>query len=64
MSNIENFDIKSHIIESMVQVFDTMVSMKIEHSDSEPQDTGEADRVVAAVNVTGHVAGMLNIQIT
>ena len=64
MSNIENFDIKSHIIESMVQVFDTMVSMKIEHSDSEPQDTGEADRVVAAVNFTGHVAGMLNIQIT
>ena len=64
MSNIENFDIKSHIIESIVEVFDTMVSMKIEHSDSEPQDTGEADRVVAAVNFAGNVAGILNIQVT
>ena len=64
MSNIENFDIKSHIIESIVQVFDTMVSMEIEHSDSEPQDTGNADRVVAAVNFTGNVAGILNIQVT
>ena len=64
MSNIENFDIKSHIIESIVEVFDTMVSMKIEHSDSEPQDTGDADRVVAAVNFAGNVAGILNIQVT
>ncbi len=64
MSNIENFDIKSHIIESIVEVFDTMVSMKIEHSDSEPQDTGEADCVVAAVNFAGNVAGILNIQVT
>ena len=64
MSNIENFDIKSHVIESMVQVFDTMVSMEIKHSDSEPQDTGDADLVIAAANFTGHVAGMLNIQVT
>ncbi len=64
MSNIENFDIKSHIIESMVEVFDTMVSMEIELSDSEPQDTGDADRVVAAVNFAGNVAGILNIQVT
>ena len=64
MSNIANFDIKSHIIESIVEVFDTMVSMKIEHSDSEPQDTGEADCVVAAVNFAGNVAGILNIQVT
>ncbi len=64
MSSIENFDIKSHIIESMVEVFDTMVSMEIELSDSEPQDTGDADRVVAAVNFAGNVAGILNIQVT
>ena len=64
MSNIENFDIKSQIIESMVQVFDTMVSMEIEHSDSEPEDTANADRVVAAVNFNGNVAGILNIQVT
>ncbi|MGB5748278.1 MAG: flagellar motor switch protein FliN [Desulfobacterales bacterium] len=64
MSNLKNFDIKSHVIESMVNVFDTMVSMKIEHSESEPQDTGDADRVVAAVDFAGNVAGILNIQVT
>jgi len=41
-----------------------MVSMKIEHSESEPQDTGDAHRVVAAVNFAGNVAGILNIQVT
>lgn len=63
MSNLENFDIKSHVIESIVEVFDTMVSMQIEHSDSEPQDTGDAGRLVVAVNFSGNVAGILNIQI-
>lgn len=63
MCNLENFDIKSHVIESIVEVFDTMVSMPIEHSDSEPQDTGDAGRVVVAVNFSGNVAGILNIQI-
>jgi len=64
MINLENFDIKSHVIESMVEAFDTMVSMEIEHSESEPQDTGDADRVVAAVDFAGNVAGVLNIQVT
>ena len=62
MSNLENFDIKSHVTQSIVEVFDTMVSMQIEHSDSEPQDTGDAGRVVVAVNFSGNVAGILNIQ--
>ena len=64
MSNLENFDIKSHVVESIVEVFDTMMSMEIEHTDSEPQDTGDAGRVVVAVNFSGNVAGILNIQVT
>ncbi len=64
MSNLSNFDIKSHVIESIVEVFDTMVSMEIEPSDSEPQDTGDSGRVVAAVNFAGNVAGILNIQVS
>ena len=64
MSNIENFDIKSQVIESIVEVFDTMVSMEIEHSDSEPQVADDTSRVVAGVNFAGKIAGMLNIQVT
>ena len=64
MSNLEKIDIKSHVVKSMIEVFDTMVSMEIEHSESQPEDTGNADRVVAAINFAGNVAGNLNIQIT
>jgi len=63
MRTLENFDIKSHVIDSIVEAFDTRVSMQIEPSDSEPQDTGDAGRVVVAVNFSGNVAGILNIQV-
>ena len=63
MSNLENIDIKSHVIESIVEVFDTRVSIQIEHSDTEPQDTGDAGRVVVAVNFSGNIDGILNIQV-
>jgi flagellar motor switch protein FliN len=64
MGNIENFDIRTHIIESIVETFDTMVSMEIEVSDSEPPDTTGISRMVAAVNFAGHVIGLINIQVT
>jgi flagellar motor switch protein FliN/FliY len=62
--SIENFDIRSHVVESIVETFDTMVSMEIEVSDSEPPDTTGASRMVAAVNFAGHVIGLINIQVT
>jgi flagellar motor switch protein FliN len=64
MGNIENFDIRTHIIESIVETFDTMVSMEIEVSDSEPPDTTGVSRMVAAVNFAGHIIGLINIQVT
>lgn len=64
MSNIENFDIKSQVIESVVEVFDTMVSMQIAPADSEPQVAADTSRVVAGVNFAGEIAGILNIQVT
>ncbi len=64
MSNIENFDIRTHIIESIVETFDTMVSMEIEVSDSEPPDTAGVSRMVAAVNFAGNIIGLINIQVT
>jgi flagellar motor switch protein FliN len=64
MSNLEHFDIKSQVIESIVEVFDTRVSMEIEPSDSEPQIADDTSRVVAGVDFAGKIAGMLNIQLT
>jgi flagellar motor switch protein FliN len=63
MSNLANFDIESHVTRSMVEVFDTLVSMQIEHSDSEPQNISGAGRAVVAVNFSGNLSGILNIQV-
>jgi len=64
MSDIENFDIRTHVIESIAETFDTMVSMEIAVSDAEPPDTAGVSRMVAAVNFAGHVIGLINIQVT
>ena len=62
--SIENFDIRSHVVDSIVETFDTMVSIAIEISDSEPPDTAGVNRMVAAVNFAGQVVGLINIQVT
>ena len=62
MSDVKNFDIRTHIIDAIVGVFNSMVSMEVEFFDAEPPDaiTG---RMVATVNFAGNVAGLINIQI-
>ena len=64
MSDIENFDIRTHVIDSIVETFDTMVSMEIEFSDSAPPATAGVSRMVAAVNFAGNVTGLINIQVS
>jgi flagellar motor switch protein FliN len=63
MSDIKNFDIRTHIIDSIVDVFDTMVAMEVEFFDSEPPDTNGTGRMVATVNFAGNVVGIINIQV-
>jgi flagellar motor switch protein FliN/FliY len=64
MSEIENFDIRTHIVDSIVETFDTMVSMEIAFTASEPPDTSGVSRMVAAVNFAGNVTGLITIQVT
>jgi len=63
MSDLENFDIRSHIIDAIVDVFNTMMSMEVELFDSEPPDTTGTGRMVATVNFAGNVVGLINIQV-
>lgn len=63
MSDIENFNIRTRIIDAVVDVFDTMVSMEVEFLDSEPPHTTDTGRMVATVNFAGNVVGILNIQV-
>ncbi len=63
MTDIANFDIRSHITGSIVEVFDTMLSMEVEYFDSDPPDTAGTGRMVATVNFAGNVVGIINIQV-
>ena len=63
MNDINNLDIRTHIIDAIVDVFDTMVSMEVEFFDSEPPDTTGTERMAATVNFAGNVAGFITIQV-
>ena len=63
MSDINNFDIRAHIIDAIIDVFDTMVSMEVEFQESELPDSTGTRRMVATVNFAGNVLGIVNIQV-
>jgi flagellar motor switch protein FliN len=63
MSNIENFDIRMHIIESIVETFDTMLSAELEPTDTIPPESLENLRNVVAVSIAGDATGMVSIHI-
>ena len=64
MSSIENLDIRTQVIDLIVETFDTMVSMEIEISDSEPPDHAGVSRMVATVNFAGNVIGLIKFQVS
>jgi flagellar motor switch protein FliN len=63
MNDINNLDIRTHIIDAIVDVFNTMVSMEVEFFDSEPPDTTGTERMAATVNFAGNVVGLITIQV-
>ena len=63
MSNIENFDIRMHIIESIVETFDTMLSAELEPTDTIPPESLENLRNVVAVSFAGDATGMVSIHV-
>ncbi|MEE4263721.1 MAG: flagellar motor switch protein FliN [Desulfobacteraceae bacterium] len=64
MSNIENFDIKSHVVASIIDVFDTMFSATLEHADSVTSESLEGIRNVGSVSFSGDVTGMVSIHVS
>ena len=63
MSNFENFDIRMHIIESIVETFDTMLSAELEPTDTIPPESLKNLRNVVAVSFAGDATGMVSIHI-
>jgi flagellar motor switch protein FliN len=63
MNDLNNLDIRTHIIDAIVDVFDKMVSMEVVFSDSEPPDITGSWRMAATVNFAGNVVGLITIQV-
>ena len=63
MSNIDNFDIRMHIIESIVETFDTMLSAELEPTDTIPPESLDSLHNVVAVSFAGDAICMVSIHI-
>ena len=57
METIDTFDIKKAILDSITEVFDTMLSMEIEYVEQVGQSHLYGDRILGSVNLVGEIAG-------
>jgi flagellar motor switch protein FliN len=63
MEALKTFDIKSSITESTNELFDTMLSMDLELSDSNEPPVFEKGRITAALSYAGKLMGRIGITI-
>jgi len=63
MASLETMDLKSFITNSVYGVFDTMLSMPIEASDQDCQQTQDGKRIVGSVGFAGKVLGNVSIHV-
>ena len=63
MERIAGVDIKTAIVNSVIDVFYTMLDMQVEAIDQTPESFAEEMRTVGSVTFAGDVDGLLNIQV-
>jgi flagellar motor switch protein FliN len=63
MERIAGVDIKTAIVNSVIDVFYTMLDMELEAIDQTPEPFAEEMRTVGSVTFAGDVDGLLNIQV-
>ena len=64
MNDIKDFDIAGSITGSLTEVFNMMLSMKLELVDESSQSNFEGDRIVSSVSLAGKVVGAVNIMVS
>jgi flagellar motor switch protein FliN len=63
IARINKVDIRTAIINSVIDVFYTMLSMEVEHIKEIPETFKESNRTVGTVSFAGDVDGIFNIQV-
>ena len=63
MVDIKKFDIATSVTDSLIEVFDMMLSMELELSDDQSQEISKKERIVGSVGLAGRVEGCINIEV-
>ena len=64
MERQESVDIKARVTESVVDVFETMLSLPVVVDEEDPGERTGAGRVVGAVNFAGEVMGLITFDVS
>jgi flagellar motor switch protein FliN len=64
MSAPENMDIKSLIIRIMPQIFNTVLSMDVDYSDSVSDAGSDVEQMLGTLEFTGDITGFLRLRVT
>ena len=64
METIDTFDINKAIVDSITEVFDTMLSMEVEFFKQVRQSYLYGERILGSVNLVGTLMGIVNIQVS
>ena len=64
MRNLDEFDLKNHIVSATRETFETMLTMDVAVSEAAPPGQTGKNRMVATLNFAGSIIGIINIQIT
>lgn len=64
MVDIKKFDIATTVTDSLIDVFDMMLSMGLQLSDDDSQKIEADQRIVGSVSIAGRVLGCINIEVS
>ncbi len=64
MVDIKRFDIASTVTDSLIDVFDMMLSMQLQLSDDDSKNIDNDERIVGSVSMAGRVLGCINIEVS
>jgi len=62
--DIKKFDIATTVTDSLIDVFDMMLSMDLQLSEDDSQKIADDERIVGSVSVAGRVMGCINIEVS
>jgi len=63
MNEIDTLDLKGFVTGSITRVFDTMLSMDVQLSDSDPQAAVDGSKIVGSVSFAGALMGSVRVHV-